>query len=65
MKTEAQKQRQKSRDQLGKYIQHNVCEMCKGNTGPNYYSLPNCNTTGFGVILCKQCVSSLEKQGLL
>jgi len=47
---------------------HNVetqarCERCgKWVNEEEYYSLPNCNETGFGVCLCKTCYEYEESE---
>ena len=56
-RTELQIERQEERYRVkGKYSKVNPCEDCGKSAGVNYYSLPNCNSTGKGVILCKKCV---------
>ncbi len=62
-RSSAQHQRQRSRNTLGRYARHNVCEMCGGNAGSHYYSLPDCDKTGIGVVLCRKCVKREAQAG--
>jgi transcription elongation factor Elf1 len=44
----------------GKYIKMFICENCNKPIGASYFSLPDCDITGKGLILCKQCCKKLE-----
>lgn len=59
--TNAQVERQLCRSyRNGQYIKYHRCEICGNKTGNNYYSLPDCNETGFGVVICKQCARKYQ-----
>ena len=52
--TEKQIERQRHRSG-GRYATVNPCEVCHKSAGVDYYSLPNCNETGEGLVLCRSC----------
>lgn len=56
-----QAERQSTRTPSGKYAQMTRCEECGRPTGANYYSLPDCNETGKGLVLCKKCEQQLRE----
>ena len=58
--TENQVARQKVRAATGHYANMNVCEACSAHVGAIYYSAPDCNETGWGVVLCEHCASAIE-----
>lgn len=64
--TPAQADRQQARDRSsGRYTRHYVCERCGRNAGYQYYSVSECNDPdfhGYGLILCKKCITFIEKQ---
>ena len=58
--TQAQADRQSSRDRAGRYAESYRCELCGRPTG-NYCSDPRCNNTGLGQILCDKCARVLDR----
>lgn len=56
--TQAQADRQHSRDRSGRYSQHYRCELC-GRPCGDYRSDERCNGTGLGQILCEKCCRAL------
>jgi hypothetical protein len=59
--TQAQIARTEARDASGRFFR-NPCECCKrGAPVSDYYSDERCNSTGFGLVLCKRCAVKLEK----
>jgi len=58
--TDAQRQRQHYRSR-GRYSKVNPCEVCGRSAGDSYCSLPDCNSTGFGVCLCDRCYTAIRE----
>jgi len=58
------RERQKYRDKKsGRYAEVARCEICGKSVGLNYYSLPDCNQTGFGVVVHRECAEDYERKG--
>lgn len=61
MESAAQVARQMARVASGQYAVMNVCEGCGAHVGMVYYSAHDCNETGWGVVLCEQCATAIER----
>jgi hypothetical protein len=62
MPTERQNERQRVRSG-GRYSRMEHCEDCdKAIRGGAYFSAPDCNDTGHGVVLCKPCLRKHEER---
>lgn len=48
----AYQERQRTRAVNGRYQEMNKCEFCGRPLGADYASLPDCNKTGLGLVLC-------------
>ena len=57
--TENQQERQKHRSSTGRYNVVNPCEVGGKSAGVDYFSLEDCNETGFGVMLCVKCAAKI------
>lgn len=61
MTTQKQAERQEYRNhKSGRYSKVKPCEFCGKSAGVDYYSLPNCNETGIGVVVCEKCAADRE-----
>jgi hypothetical protein len=59
-RTQYQIDRDETRSEsTGRFTKLNPCEVCDKSAGANYYSDDRCNTTGFGLCLCKRCAKKL------